>query len=40
MILYVWSRKIVGWAFHRNESAEHAAELIREACAAKGIAEG
>lgn len=29
----VWSRKIVGWAVHDEESMERSAEMIREACA-------
>jgi transposase InsO family protein len=31
MVLDVWSRKIVAWAVHENESMEHAAALIEEA---------
>jgi len=31
-VLDVWSRKIVGWAVHEEESAEHARELVRAAC--------
>jgi transposase InsO family protein len=40
MILDVWSRKIVGWAFHGNESAEHAADLMSDTCAAEGVTAG
>ncbi len=29
----VWSRKIVAWALHEEESTEHSAKMIREACA-------
>mgnify|MGYP006297253603 FL=1 len=32
MIVDVWSRKIVGWAVHGNESEEHARRLVLEAC--------
>jgi putative transposase len=33
----IFSRKIVGWEVHENESAEHASTLIRKACLAEGI---
>lgn len=33
----VWSRKIVGWAVHDEESMDLAARLIREACARTGV---
>ena len=32
MIEDVWSRKIVGWAVHPEESAEHASELFSTTC--------
>jgi putative transposase len=32
LLLDVWSRKIVGWAVHDVESAEHAAALFRATC--------
>jgi Transposase and inactivated derivatives len=35
LLLDVWSRKIVGWAVHDVESAEHAAALFRAACLAQ-----
>ena len=35
LLLDVWSRKIVGWAVHEVESAEHAAALFRAACLAQ-----
>lgn len=35
----IFSRKIVGWEVHENESAEHASVLIRKACLAEGIHE-
>lgn len=28
----VWSRRIVGWAVHEEQSSEHAAQLLREVC--------
>jgi transposase InsO family protein len=31
MVVDIWSRKIVGWAVHAEESGDHAAELIRKA---------
>ena len=33
----IWSRKIVGWAVHEQESAAHGARLIDEAARALGI---
>ena len=35
----IFSRKIVGWEVHEQESAEHASLLIRKACLAEGIQE-
>lgn len=37
MIVDVWSRKIVGWAVHREESGEHAAALFTAACLAESV---
>ena len=37
LLLDVWSRKIVGWAVHDVESAEHAAALFRATCAAQQV---
>ena len=37
VIMDVWSRKIVGWEVHLEESAEHAAELITATCKAEGV---
>ena len=37
LLLDVWSRKIVGWAVHDVESAEHAAALFRVTCAAQQV---
>ena len=39
LILDIYSRKIVGWEVHEQESAEHAAVLIRKACLAEGFHE-
>jgi len=33
----IYSRKIVGWEIHDNETAEHASVLISKACLAEGI---
>jgi len=35
----IFSRKIVGWEVHENETSEHASCLIRRACLAEGIHE-
>jgi putative transposase len=35
LMLDVWSRKIVGWAVHGSESAEHAAALFLSTCRAE-----
>ncbi len=37
LVLDIFSRKIVGWEVHENESAEHASVLMRKACLAEGI---
>ena len=39
LVMDIYSRKIVGWEIHENESSEHAAQLIRKACLAEGITE-
>ena len=31
-VMDIYSRKIVGWSIHENESSEHAAKLIKQAC--------
>ena len=36
-IIDIFSRKIVGWALHPNESEKHAKRLIREACRRNSI---
>ena len=40
MVMDVWSRKVVAWEVHEEESAEHAARLIQEACTREGIQAG
>jgi putative transposase len=37
LMLDVWSRKIVGWAVHDSETAEHAAALFRDICDAQQL---
>lgn len=37
MVMDIWSRKIVGWAVHEVESADLAANLIREAAATEHV---
>jgi transposase InsO family protein len=37
LVLDVYSRKIVAWEVHENESADHASLMIRKACLAEGI---
>jgi len=35
----IFSRKIVGWEVHEEESSEHASKLIRKSCLSEGIYE-
>jgi transposase InsO family protein len=37
IVLDVWSRKIVGWDVHAEESSEYASTLIAETCAREGV---
>jgi putative transposase len=37
MIMDVYSRKIVGWSIHHEQSADHAAHLIKQSCFDEGI---
>ena len=37
LVLDIFSRKIVGWEVHENESADHASVLIRKTCLMEGI---
>lgn len=39
LVMDVYSRKIVGWEIHENETAEHASVLIRKACLSEKIEE-
>jgi len=39
LVMDIFSRKIVGWEIHENETSEHASLLIRKACLAEGIYE-
>lgn len=39
LVIDVYSRKIVSWEIHENETAEQASVLIRKACLAEGISE-
>ncbi|MCU7879876.1 MAG: DDE-type integrase/transposase/recombinase, partial [Candidatus Thiodiazotropha sp. (ex Lucinoma aequizonata)] len=39
LLMDIYSRKIVGWEIHENETADHASLLIRKACLAEGITE-
>ena len=40
MVMDVWSRKVVAWEVHREESAENAAVLLARAYEAEGVAPG
>jgi transposase InsO family protein len=37
LVLDIYSRKIVGWAVHDEESGEHGGELITAACSREGV---
>lgn len=37
VVIDVWSRRIVGWAVHERESADHAADLIQGICVETGV---
>jgi putative transposase len=37
LVMDIFSRKIVGWDVHRDESAEHARELIAETCRREAV---
>jgi transposase InsO family protein len=39
LVMDIYSRKIVGWEVHENETADQAALLIRKACLAEGVHE-
>ncbi|RPH47672.1 MAG: transposase, partial [Desulfobacteraceae bacterium] len=38
MIVDIFSRMIVGWSIHPEESADHAGRLISDACLTQGVA--
>lgn len=40
MVEDVWSRKIVGYAIHTEESSQHAAALVAAACRREGVSQG
>lgn len=40
MVEDIFSRKIVGWEVHTEESSEHASVLISKACLAEGVSRG
>jgi transposase InsO family protein len=40
LVMDIYSRKIVGWEVHENETADHASRLIRKACLAEGVSVG
>ena len=40
LILDIFSRKIVAWEVHENESADHAGVLIRKACLSESVHQG
>ena len=37
LILYLFSRKVVGWEVHDTDEADHAARLVRRAALAEGV---
>ncbi len=39
LMMDIYSRKIVGWEIHENETADHASLLIRKARLAEGVSE-
>lgn len=40
LVLDIWSRKIVGWEVHEDESMDLAAELAEKTCAAESVEPG
>lgn len=40
MVVDVWSRKIVAWAVHTEETSEHASALLKQAYRCEGVSEG
>ena len=39
LVMDIYSRKIVGWEIHENETAENTSLLIRKACLAEGVSK-
>ena len=39
LVVDIYTRKIVGWEIHENETAENASLLIRKACLAEGVSK-
>ena len=39
LVMDIYSRKIVGWEIHEDESSAHAAQLIRKTCLAEGVTQ-
>jgi transposase InsO family protein len=39
LVMDIYSRKIVGWEIHENETADKASLLIRKACLLEGVSE-
>lgn len=40
LLLDIWSRKIVGWEVHTEESMEHSSALVERTCKAEGVSRG
>jgi transposase InsO family protein len=40
LLLDIWSRKVVGWQVHEEESADLAAALTEKSCADEGVSRG
>lgn len=40
LVLDIWSRKVVGWEVHEEESMDFAADLAEKTCAAEGVEPG
>ena len=40
LVLDIWSRKVVGWEVHEEESMDYASALVEKTCAAEGVSRG
>lgn len=40
VVMDIWSRRIMGWAVHPEESSDHASMLVSRACVAAGVKPG